>query len=346
MLRIRFLLCVALLALLSAKALSAAETRQESLQDLLQSLKIISADKLSFQEGESELSGNVKIQIDQYQISAPKVVSISSKDSKESVPSLITFSQEVLVESETLKVKAPLLEINLADSLFKCTANQDTRVQSEWRDPKKPGEDLTVISDYQEYSLHTQTAKASGGTNLLNKDLKISSDEIEFKYSNTENAAKKLEYVVFTGKVFLTDKDKRIESEELFYLPQQKIMKASGNVRILYIAPNREGVNERVAHLFAGEVIYETDHNLLTAFATQSESIIRIYSGDMSGQAKQASIDMNSEVNPGKLNQAVLSRNAFAQAGDKAIKGEEIIFDIKNQNVSSSLGRPMTQIFK
>ena len=81
----------------------------------LSQIKILSAEKLDYKDGDSTLIGNVKVKLADYTISAPRVFIDSDSTGK---PSQARFVDDVSLESEDMTITAPRMEIDLKNTLF------------------------------------------------------------------------------------------------------------------------------------------------------------------------------------------------------------------------------------
>lgn len=309
----------------------------------LKDLKILSAEKLDYKEGNSVLMGNVKIKMGNYIIYAPKVFVDSDANGQ---PALVRFVENAELDSKDLKIKAQEMFFNVKTSIFSCFASDELLVETKIIEANK---EMLIYSWYQEYNLNSETAlvkafdesSPSGKpapddhykrVHFFRDDLKIISDKIEIN-----NKKGKTEFVDFLGNVIAVDTDKRIESKSLLFFPANSMLKASEDVKVFYYDENKP------TYLFADIVIYEDKEKILTALSDRIESQSEVHSQNTFGKSRQITLTLNKNNKP---ENAILTGNAFAQHKDKSLLGHEILFDIQNQNIKTLVGRPKTQILK
>jgi lipopolysaccharide export system protein LptA len=309
----------------------------------LKDLKILSAEKLDYKDGNSILIGNVKIKMGNYIISAPKVFVDADTNGQ---PALVRFVEDAFLESKDLKIKAPEMFFDVKSSIFNCFGDDEVLVETKIIESEK---EMLIYSWYQEYDLNTETASVSAFDENKSPDkkapndfykrvhffrdkLKIISDKIEIT-----NKKGKTEFVDFLGDVVAIDPDKRIESKSLVFFPANSMLKASDDVKVLYYD------EKKPTYLFADIMIYEDKEKILTALSNSFESQSEVHSQNTFGKSRQITMTLNKENKP---DNAILTGNAFAQHSDKSMLGHEILFDIQNQTIKTLAGRPKTQIFK
>ena len=309
----------------------------------LKDLKILSAEKLDYKDGNSVLMGNVKIKMGNYIISSPKVFVDSDTNGQ---PALVRFVEDASLESKDLKIKAPEMFFNVKTSIFSCFGDDEILIETKIIESDK---EMLIYSWYQEYNLNSETAlvkafdqsSASGKkpasdyykrVHFFRGDLKIISDKIEIS-----NKKGKTEFVDFIGDVVAVDPDKRIESKSLVFFPENSMLKASENVKVLYYD------EKKPTYLFADLIIYEDKEKILSAYSSKIESQSEVHSQNTFGKSRQITMTLNQQNKP---DSAILTGNAFAQHQDKSMLGHEILFDIQNQTIKTLVGRPKTQILK
>ena len=113
----------------------------------LSKVKIISAEKLDYKDGNSVLIGNVKVQLGDYFITAPKVF-IDSDDSGK--PSQARFIEDVTLESEEINIHAPRMVIDLQNTILKCYSSDQNIVQTTLTD--KNNKQAVILTWYQEFN--------------------------------------------------------------------------------------------------------------------------------------------------------------------------------------------------
>lgn len=291
-------------------------------------IQIVSADKLSYQANNSVLSGNVIIKVGKYQIKAPKLIVINDKNGE---PSLANFSGPAQLSSEGLLVTAPEMQMDFDKSLFKCFASSNEDVVSIFESKDK--NTARVESGYQELNIATGFAKASregGKVKFKSSDLLIDSNSIEIA-----SQERKMIYVNFLGSVNAVENELRSESKELIYFPEQDLLKAIEDVKILYLK------DKEPSYLFADLVVYERKLAVIGAY--QNTKASEIHREKAFGKARQILLTLDENRKP-KL--AILTGNAFAQYDSKALDGHEIFFDLQNHKIESLVKRPKTKIFK
>lgn len=291
---------------------------------------IISANKLNYSEKETIMTGGVKIRFGSFIITAPEVVIKTDTDSS---PQVIEFLGNVNLESKELNIQSEVIEIDFKTNLFKAYSKNKQVLSTIYGDEK-----MTISSDYQDYNLKTGLAHAQSNSKdpviFKSKDRTIYAQENELKYKQGEES--ELEFISFKNDVISIEKDRRIEAQELLYLTKLDQIKAFGEVKIAY-----ESKDRGLIHLFADSVIYENTIDLLSAFSQGSSANVSIYAENMFGKARQLIMQ---QANSQKSSKAVLSGSAYAQLDNKAIDGDEILFDIKNQEIITLVGRPSSKL--
>jgi lipopolysaccharide export system protein LptA len=304
-------------------------------------VKILSAEKLDYKDGNSTLIGNVKIQLSEYLITAPKVF-IDSDDSGK--PIKARFVEEVNLESDQMNITAPLMEIDLQNTLFKCFANEDQIVQTVLTDSKN--KQAVIMTWYQEFNYdtgfaqaHSKILKNSNDTYKKNMDkviflydnIQVESHDIEMQMSDGE-----VDYAVFLNDAVAVDDSQRTEAEQIYFFPKTNILKAETDVKIVYAD------EEAPAYVFADAVIYEKEKNILSAFSKENKANSKIYRLGSFGEARQIILNLDDKQKP---DNAILTGMAYSQLEDKALSGHELLFDIKGQKLKTLVGRPKTLLF-
>lgn len=307
----------------------------------LSNFKIISAEILNYQDGDSVLIGNVEIQYGKYHFKAPKVF----VDSDKGKPLTARFVNGVTLSSDSLDISSPIMEVDITNSLFKCLSNDEATVETRIYD-KGQTEPIILSSWYQEFNIDTGFAKATGKELIKNdgyeknlnrikfrtKNLDIDSDTVEMQ-SNKDS----IDYIDFIGDVIAKDDTQRTESVQLFYFPDQDLIKAQGDVKILYLNETEP------SYIFSDLVIYERKKSVFSAMSTLPQSRAEVHAKDTRGKARQIILTMNDDNKPER---AILTGNAFAQYGDKSLLGHEILLNIQDKTIETIVGRPRTQILK
>jgi lipopolysaccharide export system protein LptA len=305
-------------------------------KDDLSNFKILAAEVLNYQDGNSILIGNVAIKYGEYVFRAPEVY-INAINGK---PGIARFINGASLSSDDLNITAPIMEVELSSSLFKCYSNKTDLIETTIK--SKNNKPMLLSSGYQEFNLSTGFAVARGDEStkisrergfrvmLSSEDIEIEADSLEL---NTEK--NKLVYVDFLGDVIARDDTQRTESNELFYFPEQEIIKAYGDVRILYLNENEP------SYLFSDLVIYERNQGSFSAMSTSVNSHAEIHANKTRGTARQIIVTMNQDNKPER---AILTGDAYAQYDDKSILGHEVLLNIQEKTIETIVGRPKTHI--
>lgn len=292
--------------------------------------KIISADKLDYQDGNSTLIGNVKVAIGDFTIAAPKVLVDSDSNGE---PSYAHFLEAVTLDSEKLSIEAATMDIDVAKSLLKCFAATNGTILTTLFGKKQ----ANLYSDYQEISLVTGFARATAqpGAKIkyVSEELSVESDELELELKDLQD----VKFVNFLNHVSAIGDSMRLESEDLLYFPNQELIKANNDVRLLFL---HEGQG---SYLFADAAIYEETKQLVTALSRSVEPGAEIHSEGLFGKARQIEARISNEK---KLESAVMTGEAYAQYRDKSVLGHEILFDVEKQELKTLVGRPRTRLLK
>lgn len=314
-------------------------------QNTFKNFKIISADKLRNQDNSTWLSGNVKIRFGEYEISAPQVT--VEPDKRQPASKLIRFSDGVTLISKSLKVESQIMELDTQNNLFKCfSEDKDNSMvrtvlskEPEKQSEKQFDDEITIISQYQDYNYETKVATARGNVEYISQDRNINADMAEMRYAKKQERKSGLDFVNFRDNVVLTESDKRVEADELLYFPGQELVKALSNVRILFQNSDQEN-GSGLTYLFADLAVLEQSPRIFSAYSIETDKPIHIYTDEMIGRGRQLLVKQMDK----KIDKAVLTGNAYAQYRDKAVIGEEVLFDIKNKVVKTLVGRPKTLI--
>ncbi len=325
--------------LLLALSFASVEAAKKAVADVISDFEIVRADKLSFQDNNSVLEGHTQVKVGNYLISSNKVDMITPADSAN--PSNISFTGEVLLESKDIDIKSKRMDYDVNLKQMKCYGDGDkvlSTMKSSQEDTSKPIEPSTISSDYQEFDFIANKGMANGSVifDSTERDITSSKAYIYFKADNAKSP-KKLAAVNFIDQVILLEKDKRVESNDLQYLPQQKLVRIASNAKILYFTDEQKPI-----FLFADLVVLETDRQVFSAYSTSQDHHIRLYTDDAYAESRQ--VVMNQTLD-GKPDQAILTGMAYSQMGDKAVVGEEILFDIKRGTMKTLVNRPQTRIF-
>ena len=300
----------------------------------LNSVKIISAEKLDYKEGNSTLIGDVKIQLGDYFLTAPKVIIDSNNEGK---PQLAKFFEDVTLESEDMTITAPEMHIDLINTKFKCFSGPDAIVQTNITDKK--GEGAVVMANYQEFDYNTGFAKASAETSYTSSLKKViflhDKLQIESKHIEMQTEDRKVEFIDFLEEAVAVDEKQRTEAEHIMFFPDQDLIKAENDVKIVY-------ADKEPAFIFSDMVIYEKAKRILSAFSKANEPRAKIYRKDSYGQARQIVLNLDKDLQP---DNAILTGRSYSQLADKALMGHELLFDIKKQKLKTLVGRPKTLLF-
>lgn len=295
----------------------------------LDKVKIISAEQLDYKDGNSVLIGNVKIQLGEFTIDAPRVYIDSDKDGKSEKA---RFENGVVLDSEKLSIQAPRMELDVETSVLKCFANGTTLVQTDIYGKKQ----ASILAAYQEIDLSKGFARASSEAEqirFISQDVNIKANTMELEFKN----GNEIQYVDFlTNVVALTD-NQRIESQELLYFPELEMMKAYDDVKVLHLDSNAS------SYLFADALIYEKTKHALSVFSRGIERYAEIHSDDIYGKSRQILVNIAED---NSIDSAILTGNAYAQHKDKSIVAYEILFDVKKKQLETIVGRPHTQLLK
>ena len=315
------------------------EAAKKPVADVISDFEIVRADKLSFQDNNSVLEGHTQVKVGDYLISSNKVDMVTPANSAN--PSNISFTGEVLLESKDIDIKSKRMDYDVKLKQMKCYGDGDkvlSTIKSSPEDSSKPLEPSTISSDYQEFDFIANKGMANGSVIFDSVERDITSEQayIYFKADGAK-AAKNLSEVNFLNQVVLLEKDKRVESNDLQYLPQQKLVRIANNAKILYFTDEQKPI-----FLFADLVVLETDRQVFSAYSTSLDHHIRLYTTDAYAESRQIVMNQTLE---GKPDQAVLTGMAYSQMGDKAVVGEEILFNIAQGTMKTLVKRPQTRIF-
>ncbi len=329
---------LALMALNCAQA--AAKKELGSINDF----EIIKADKLSFKDNNSTLEGNAKVKVGEYIISSNRVDMITPANSPS--PTEISFTGTVLLESKDIDIKSNSMQYDVTRKQLKCYSNQDAeKVLSTIK--SGPGaasasegttQTTTISSTYQEFDFIANRGRAEGSVVFDSLERDITSNQAEINFAQeTNSSSRKLNSVNFLNEVVLIEKDKRVESNDLQYLPQQNLVRIASDAKILYFNDEQKPI-----YIFADLVVLETDRQVFSAYSTSPDHHIRLYTNDAYGEARQVVMNQNID---GKPDQAILTGKAYSQLGDKAVTGEEILFNIADGTMTTLINRPQTLVF-
>lgn len=297
-------------------------------------IKIISAEKLDYQDGNSTLIGNVKIQIDNFTIEAPQAF-IDADSNGES--SYARFVGGVSLDSDRISIIAPQMDIDINKSLLKSFSSEEELVVTTIFGKKQ----ANLYAQYQEINLATGFAQANSGNaeelmqvKYVSEDMNISSNKLELELKELSE----LKYINFLNNVVAISDKLRVESQDLVYFPNLDLVKANDDVRLLFLSETQQG-----SYLFSDSAIYEQNKNLLSVFSRGPERFAEIHSDQIFGKARQILVIIDEDQN---IDNAILTGNAYAQHQSKSLLGHEILLDIKNQKLETSVGRPRTRILQ
>lgn len=305
--------------------------------NVINDFEIVRADKLSFQDNNSVLEGHTQVKVGDYLISSNKVDMVTPANSAN--PSQISFTGEVFLESRDIDIKSKRMDYDVNLKQMKCYGDGDkvlSTMKPSQEDASKPVQSSIISSDYQEFDFIANKGMANGSVIFDSAERDITSEQA-YIYFNANEKAKKLAAVNFVKQVVLLEKDKRVESNDLQYLPQQKLVRIASNAKILYFTDEQKPI-----YLFADLVVLETDKQVFSAYSTSQDRHIRLYTTDAYAESRQ--VVMNQTLD-GKPNLAVLTGMAYSQMGDKAVVGEEILFNIAQGTMRTLVDRPQTRIF-
>jgi len=322
---------------LSSLGAEAATKSKAPVNNLIRDFEIVKADKLSFQDNNSTLEGHTQVKVGEYLISADKVDMITPPNAAD--PSQINFVGSVFLESKDIDIKSTRMDYDTKLKQLKCYADgvQVVSTVKTVQEAKSSGP-ATISSDYQEFDFIANKGRAEGAVKYDSSERDITSDEAYIYFASDEaNTSKELSSVNFLNQVVLLEKDKRVESNDLQYLPHQKLVRIASNAKILYFTDEQKPI-----FLFADLVVLETDRQVFSAYSTSRDSHSRLYTDDAYAESRQ--IVMNQTLD-GKPDQAVLTGMAYSQMGDKAVVGEEILFNIAAGTMKTLVNRPQTLIF-
>lgn len=307
----------------------------------LSKVKIISAEKLDYKDGNSILIGNVKVQLGEYFITAPKVF-IDSDDSGK--PAQARFIEDVTLESKEINIHSPRMVIDLKNTILKCYSSEDDIVQTTITDSNS--KQAVILTWYQEFNYQTGFAQAhSQKIQESNSSYKRKMDQAIFVYDKIQVESNDIEmqvndgdvkYAVFLGDAVAVDESQRTEAQEIYFFPDKNLLKAEQDVRIVYAD------KESPAYIFSDVVIYEKDKNILSAFSNSNTASSKIYRANSFGQSRQIVLNLDENQKP---DNAILTGKAYSQIEDKALSGHELLFDVKNQSIKTLVGRPKTLLF-
>lgn len=305
-------------------------------------VKIISAEKLDYKDGDSILIGNVKIQLAEYVVSAPKVFIDSDVNGK---PFQARFIENAVLESDDISIQAPRMDIDLNANLLKCFSDANNIVQTTITDERS--QQAVIMTWYQEFNYQTGFAQAHSQkieenfSSLYSKKMdkvifvydkfQVESDDIEMQTKDGN-----VDYAVFLGDAVAVDDSQRTEAQEIYFFPEQNLLKAENEVKIVYAD------KEKPAYVFADVVIYEKDKNILSAFSKTNTANSKLYRGESFAKSRQIVLNLDDKQKP---DNAILTGLAYSQMNDKAISGHEVLFDIKSESMKTLVGRPKTFLF-
>ncbi len=303
---------------------------------VIDDFEIVRADKLSFQDNNSVLEGHSQVKVGEYLISSDKVDMVTAPDAAN--PSNISFTGSVFLESKDIDIKSTRMDYDVKLKQLKCYADGGQVVSTIKSTQEEASKPAVISSDYQEFDFIANKGHVQGAVKYDSNDRDITSDEAYiFFVADDATKSKQLHDVNFLNNVVLLEKDKRVESNDLQYLPQQKLVRIASNAKILYFTDE-----EKPIYLFADLVVLETDRQVFSAYSTSLDHHIRFYSGDTYAESRQVVMNQTIE---GKPDQAVLTGNAYSQMGDKAVVGEEILFNIAAGTMKTLVKRPQTRVF-
>ncbi|MBT6844005.1 MAG: hypothetical protein HOA17_09495 [Candidatus Melainabacteria bacterium] len=323
--KLRFAICLIFLSLQLAALAEAGN---------LGKIKIISAEKLDYQDGNSTLIGNVKIQIGSFTIEAPKAF-IDADSNGES--SYARFVGGVSLDSDRISIVAPRMDIDVNKSLLKSFSNNGELVVTTIFSKKQ----ANLYAQYQEINLATGFAQANSGNaedvmqvKYVSEEMNINSDKLELELQELSS----IQYINFLSNVTAISDKLRVESQDLVYFPSLDLVKANDDVRLLFLSETQQA-----SYLFSDSALFEQSKNLLSVFSRGPQRFAEIHSDQIFGKARQILVNIDEDQN---IDNAILTGNAYAQHQSKSLLGHEILLDIKNQKLETTVGRPRTRILQ
>ncbi len=302
---------------------------EKSKVNFLEEITIISADKLESTKQISILTGNIDIEFQDYRIKSPHARILANANGEFD---LASFINGAVLESDGLKIIAEKIEINLTDNSINCYNNGSNLVETQIL--QKGEKNASLFSQYQQYDLITGAGHGEKDVHYVGKDLDITSTVVDM----TSDENKKLNYINFQEKAIAIGEKERVEGEELIFFPAIDLLKANRQVKFQYIKDSES------TYVFADYMVYEKAQKLLSAFSrsiNDVNSLVRVYSDDSFGRSRQILLSLD---DTDSVDKAILTGLAYSQNKDKSLVGHEIIFDLKNKTMESSVDRPKTLV--
>lgn len=323
---------IALLGLITSPAFAKVS------KDIFKDFKILHADKLEFKDANTLLIGDVKIKVDDYYIEAPEVEVISKEGGSE--PISISFMNDAHFESKDMEIDAKEIDVDLETDTVHCSGEPE--VVSLWKDKGKGK--FTIKSDYQSYNFKTGIAQASSKGEkrvvIESPDRDIESQSAKMLYLKAKGRKSSIDWISLKGNVILTEEDKRVEAQDVHYWVNGSILKASNDAKALLYSKKYHG-NKEPIYLFADHMMIEDNQDILSASMKDINKQAHIFSKDIIGKARQIRLNKFHK----STDEIAFTGNAFAQYSDKAVSGQEILFDLKKKTLTSIVGRANTKLY-
>jgi lipopolysaccharide assembly outer membrane protein LptD (OstA) len=314
--------------LFNSFSVSAAKSSPKGFQDI----KIISAEKLTYKDGFTQLEGAVQMLVDDLLISAPEV-KVQDKKKAE-------FLREVKVSSDRLNIVAKHMEVDLATGLIK--------IYSGLTEIKQNQSNYNIDADLQtmDYKKGFFTAKSDAKQmTALHKDLTVSADRMEGQFNpeakDRPGASSQLDKVLFIGSVIAKKETSQIKSDKLLIFPQQKLYRAIGDASFIYLEPTKEF---RLKGDFLNLEELEPNKYVVLASTNSSKKLINFTSParKLAGRAKFARLWLEND----NASEVVFTGDCDIRIDNKRIQGEEVYLDNVNKKMLSNLNRPKAIMLK
>lgn len=295
------------------------------LQKGLDDIKIISANKLSYKNNKTLLSGDVIIKVKDIYISSPNVAIEEKKKAD--------FTGSVNINSKDLNLVADRMEIDIKTGYI-TLFNAKSKIK-----------DYKVDSDMQILHLEKGTFKASAldGSHVTTRheDINVSSDSLVALFEGDGENINDLLQIKFQGNVIAEKEDSKIMASKLLLYPPIKQYRAINDAIFinkkekLIVKANFMNLEENDAE--------NKDYTLLATSNSESKRVKVL--------CRKRRLFANSRLTRlwlknNKVEKIVFSGDSDIRLNDRKLEGEEIVLNNETKELISNLDRPKAILLK
>lgn len=298
-----------------------------SMQLVFASNLLIEADKqeVNVDKNTGNLSGNVRITLDDLQVFGQKVkITLDPETKQMKDASFVNNAYAIQIRgNKKNELKANILSLSLLKKTVTATGDSQTTVFEE-------GSPTVIITaDTQEYNTQTKVMKAKGSVIVNYKDVQTFSNEgIAYLDGNNE-----LKDLFLVGNAKLKQGKNLIEGDKFEYKPATKVAIVTGKMTHSDITDDEKG--DRI-QVWAGHQQYDKLQNILLI---NKNAVIKYK--DITARGPKATVLPDKKTN--KLNEIIFIGRANIEQNDRNIEADRIILTMKPKNFFAE-GRVKTTI--